>query len=181
MTSKKLTTSMLQRPDFFNEFLTQDTSRLCGSSCGTAYALGLLNNVGALGLMTVFPDEYPQMLTVSSDFGFDQLETERLLFEIDHCAAGAYLAQRWGFPNELVAAMATHHDEPEADNFNSSNLIKLSWRLSDLLGYAASSPDKVWSYEALLGLLPTLTSSWLGESSEAAHAELTARLDAAQV
>ena len=52
-------------------------------------------------MMSAYPDEYSRMLEVSDDFGFDLLNTERDLFEIDHCAAGAYLAQDWGFPDEL--------------------------------------------------------------------------------
>src|ERR1700689_1130630 len=75
-----------------------------------AYTAGLLHNLGALGLMSAYPDEYSRMLEVSNDFGFDLLKTERYLFEIDHCAAGAYLAQAWDFPYELAAAIATHHD-----------------------------------------------------------------------
>ena len=47
---------------------------------------GLLHNLGTLGLMSAYPDEYPRMLEVSNDFGFDLLNTERDLFEIDYCA-----------------------------------------------------------------------------------------------
>jgi HD-like signal output (HDOD) protein len=56
------------------------------------YTAGLLHNLGALGLMSAYPSEYSRMLEVSRDFGFDLLNTERDLFEIDHCAAGAWLA-----------------------------------------------------------------------------------------
>jgi len=121
------------------------------------------------------------MLEVSTDFGFDLLQTERDLFEIDHCAAGAYLAQDWDFPDELAAAIATHHDEPVPGDLSLENLVKVSWRLSDTLGYAAFSPDKLWLYEDLIAFVPGAASSWLGESAEAAKAELDTRLAAAPI
>ena len=56
------------------------------------------------------------------------------------------------------------------------NLLRVSWRLSDALGYAAFSPDKPWTWEELIAFLPNPGSSWLGESPEAAKTELDSRL-----
>jgi putative nucleotidyltransferase with HDIG domain len=147
----------------------------------TAYTAGLLHNLGTLGLMSAFPDEYSRMLEVNNDFGFDLLQTERDLFEIDHCAAGAYLAQDWDFPDELAAAIAVHHDEPVPGEVSLDNLVKVSWRLSDALGFAAFSPDHPWTYEELIAFVPNAGTSWLGESAEAAKQELDARLAAAPI
>jgi HD-like signal output (HDOD) protein len=129
--------------------------------------------------MSAYPDEYSRMLAVSDDFGFDLLRTERDLFEIDHCAAGAYIAQDWGFPDELAAVAATHHDEPSPGDLGLYHLIKVSWRLSDALGFAAFSPDREWSWQELTAMLPTRRASWLFESAESARAELATRLAAA--
>jgi putative nucleotidyltransferase with HDIG domain len=142
----------------------------------TAYTYGLLHNLGSLGLMSAYPDEYSRMLEVSNDFGFDLLRTERDLFDIDHCAAGAYLAQDWGFPDELAAAIATHHDDPVAGEISLDNVAKVGWRLADVLGYAAFSPARVWEYATLVEFLPNAGTSWLGESAEAATRELSRRL-----
>ena len=141
-----------------------------------AYTYGLLHNLGTLGLMSAYPDEYSRMLEVSNDFGFDLLRTERDLFDIDHCAAGAYLAQDWDFPDEMAAVLATHHDVPVAGECTLDNLIRVGWRLGDALGYAAFSPDKQWEYGELTSFLPGVDGSWLGESPEAAQEELKARL-----
>ena len=145
----------------------------------SAYTAGLLHNLGTLGLMSAYPEEYSRMLEVSDDFGFDLLRTERDLFEIDHCAAGAYLAQDWGFPDELAAVIATHHDEPAPGECSLDNLVKLSWRLADTLGYTAFSPEKQYTWEELVVELPNAKTSWLGESPEAAQAELAKMLAAA--
>jgi putative nucleotidyltransferase with HDIG domain len=152
--------------------IAEEAARIARSDRDAAYTTGLLHNLGTLGMMSAYPDEYSRMLEVSDDFHFDLLQTERDLFEIDHCAAGAYLAQDWNFPDELVAAIATHHEEPVPGAVSLDNLIKVSWRLADVLGYAAFSPNRVWTWEELIAFLPKAGSSWLCESPEAAKAKL---------
>jgi putative nucleotidyltransferase with HDIG domain len=161
--------------------IAEEAARTFRVSRDSAYTLGLLHNLGTLGLMSAYPAEYARMLEVSNEFGFELLKTERDLFEIDHCAAGAYLAQDWDFPDELAAAIATHHDEPIPGEGGLDNLGKVCWRLADALGYAAFSPEKPWSYDQIVGFMPNLKSSWLGESPEAAVAELSRRLSAAPI
>jgi putative nucleotidyltransferase with HDIG domain len=152
--------------------IAEEAARITRSDRDGAYTTGLLHNLGTLGMMSAYPDQYSDMLEVSNDLGFDLLQTERELFEIDHCAAGAYLAQDWGFPDKLAAAIATHHDQPVPGEIGLDNLVKVSWRLADALGYAAFSPKKLWTWEELIAFLPNPASSWLGESPDAAKAKL---------
>jgi putative nucleotidyltransferase with HDIG domain len=159
-------------------FIAEEAARISGLDSEAAYTAGLLQNLGILGLMSAYPDEYSRMLDVSNDFGFDLLQTERDLFDIDHCAAGAYLAQDWDFPDELAAAIATHHDDPVADESSLYNIIKVSWRLTDTLGYTAFSPVKDWAFEELAAYLPRVPNSWLVQSAESAKAEIDNRLAA---
>ena len=156
--------------------LAEEAARVSRLPRDGAYTLGLLHNLGTLGMMSAYPDEYSRMLEVSNDFGFDLLQTERDLFEIDHCEAGAYLAQDWDYPDELAAAIATHHEDPAPGENSLDNLVRVSWRLSDALGYAAFSPDRLWRYEELLAYVPNAESAWFGESAESARAELEHRL-----
>jgi putative nucleotidyltransferase with HDIG domain len=158
--------------------IAEEAARIAAMDRDNAYTAGLLHNLGTLGLMSAYPEEYSRMLEVSDDFGFDLLETERDLFEIDHCAAGAYMAQDWDFPDELAAVIATHHDHPVPEERSLYNLIKVSWRLCDTLGYAAFSPARQWKWEELIAFLPHAGSSWLGEC-ETAKAEISKRLAAA--
>jgi len=158
--------------------ITEELAARFRQSRESAYTLGLLHNLGTLGLMSAYPEQYSCMLEVNEDFGFDLLQTERDLFEIDHCLAGCYLAQDWDYPDELAAAIAGHHDEPAAGDLSLDNLIRVSWRLSDALGYVSFSRDKAWKYEELMAFAPASESSWLGQSPEAAQAELKTRLTA---
>jgi putative nucleotidyltransferase with HDIG domain len=152
--------------------IAEEAARITRSDRDSAYTTGLLHNLGTLGMMSAYPDEYSRMLEISADFSFDLLRTERDLFDIDHCAAGAYLAQDWDFPDELAAAIATHHDKPVPGEISLDNLVKVSWRLADVLGYAASLPNEPWTWEELIAFLPNAGTSWLGESPEAARAKL---------
>jgi putative nucleotidyltransferase with HDIG domain len=159
--------------------IAEEAAKGARSDCDDAYTAGLLHNLGTLGLMSAYPDEYSRMLEVSDSFGLDLLRTERDLFEIDHCAAGAYLAQDWDFPDELAAAIANHHDPPVPEESSLDNVIKVSWRLADVLGYAAFSPDKAWTWEELTAYLPVAKSSWLRASPEAAKTKFNSILDSA--
>ena len=151
--------------------IAEEAARVTRSNRDGAYTAGLLHNLGTLGMMSAYPDEYSRLLEVSDDYGFDLLQTERDLFEIDHCAAGAYLAQDWDFPDEIVAAIAAHHEEPVPGETSMANIIKTSWRLADVLGYAAFSPSRVWTFDELIGFF-LKGSSWLVESPEAAKEKI---------
>jgi len=147
--------------------IAEEAARLWRLPRDAAYTYGLLHNLGALGLMSAFPAEYLRMLEVSNENGYDLLKTERDLFEIDHCAAGAYMAQDWDFPDELAAAIATHHDDPVPGESSLDNVLKVSWRLADAYGYSAFAPEPKWTLDLLLGLVPNAGNSWLGDPEEA--------------
>jgi len=156
--------------------IAEEISRVSGVARESAYTAGLLHNLGTLGLMSAYPDEYSRMLEVSNDFGFDLLQTEQDLFEIDHATAGAFLAHDWDFPDELAAAIAAHHDEPFSRVCSLDSLIQVSWRLADTLGYAAFSPKKAWTWEELMEFVPNAGSAWFGGSPEAGRVEIDERL-----
>lgn len=155
--------------------LTEESSKVSRAAVESAYTAGLLHNLGSLGLMAAYPEEYARMLEVSSECGFELLRTERDLFEIDHCAAGAYLAQEWNFPDEIAAVIATHHEEPAGDS-SLYSLVQVCWRLADILGYVAFPPDKAWTYDELVALIPRASKSWLGEGIEVTQGEIESRL-----
>ena len=157
--------------------LTEELARAANSSVDVAYTAGLLHNLGSLGLMSAYPEEYDRMLEVSRDCGFDLILTERDLFEIDHCAAGAYLADEWNFPQAIIAAIATHHEQP-GPGATLSNLLRVAWRLADALSFAAFPHAESRGYDELIGLIPIVRKSWLTTGADAAKTEVAARLEA---
>jgi len=159
--------------------IAEEAARVGGVAADTAYTAGLLHNLGTFGLMSAYPEEYTRMLDVTQEFGFDLLQTERDLFDIDHCLAGCYLAQDWDFPDELAAAIAVHHEDPVAGEASLDNVIKVSWRLADALGYLAFPPDKPLSYGELVAFLPNAPSFAHGKSQAEFKAAVDQRLAAA--
>ena len=161
--------------------IAEEAARVSGVAPDAAYTAGLLHNLGTLGLMSAYPEEYSRMLEVTQEFGFDLLQTERDLFDIDHCLAGCYLAQDWEFPDELAAAIAVHHDDPVQGEISLDNVVKVSWRLADVLGYVAFPPDRAWTYEELVAFLPKAASFARGKSREEFKASIDERLAAAPI
>ncbi len=145
----------------------------------TAYTIGLLHNLGTLCLMASHPEAYNRMIEVSDEFGFDLLQTEHDLFDIDHCDAGEYLAREWCFPDLLVSAISTHHADPVEGERSAANLARISWRVADTLGHAAFARDREWSYDELMAFVPEAANDWLKDEPEAVANELSERLSQA--
>jgi putative nucleotidyltransferase with HDIG domain len=141
-----------------------------------ACTAGLLHNVGILGLMAVYTEEYGRMLEILARFKYDHLQTESDLFEIDHCAAGAWLVKEWNLPDDLAGAIATHHEAPVEGEVSLVNLIRVSWRLSDTFGFAPFRTDRLWSWQELMKFLPNANGSWLAGSPTAAMSEISKRV-----
>ena len=159
--------------------VAEEAARAAGFPVDQAYTAGLLHNLGTLGLMSAYPEEYHRMLEVTQDFGFDLLQTERDLFDIDHCLAGCYLAQDWSFPDELAAAIAVHHEDPVTGELSLDNIVKVSWRLADTLGFVAFPAERPWEYQELVSFLPHPETFAHGQPAEAFKAALDERLRAA--
>jgi putative nucleotidyltransferase with HDIG domain len=72
-----------------------------------AYYAGLLCDIGKL----IFEKHLREVNWNNSDWGrLSFLEMERAYFGIDHAALGAELAHHWQLPEELVTAIAFHHE-----------------------------------------------------------------------
>jgi HD-like signal output (HDOD) protein len=160
--------------------LTDESARAAAARVDGAYTAGLLHNLGTLGLMSAYPEEYSRMVEVSAEYGFNLIGTERDLFEIDHCAAGACLAEEWNFPDAIVVAIAAHHEEPKRSP-SLFSLVQVCWRLADLAGYAPLPADKEWAYEELVALVPVNSKSWLTEGMERVKHEIGTRLNSFQL
>jgi len=156
--------------------LTEESARACGGPVESAYTAGLLHDLGTLGLMAAYPEEYNRMLEVSRDYGFDLIQAERDLFEIDHCSAGTYLSEEWNFPEEIGVAIAKHHFDPVPGSKSVSGLVRVGWRLADVLGYGAFPPERPWTYEELIAAMPGANRSWLGAGIDETKEELAKRL-----
>jgi len=134
--------------------LTEDLAGACLVSASEAYTAGLLHDIGRIGLMACYPVEYGNILSVSAERSFDLLQTERDLFDIDHCQAGAWLAGTWGLPPDIVLAAMHHHEAPTMHKFSIPNLVALGCRLADCLGFTVVGSSDPWTFEDVRNCLP---------------------------
>jgi HD-like signal output (HDOD) protein len=110
-------------------------------SVGNLYALpgmytaGLIHDLGRLGLILAGGDQYVHCTSREFTCTAEALELEKTLFGMDHCEAGAFLAQTWGFPASLITHMANHHESREGTLADPHYLIQTACRLADSLGF----------------------------------------------
>ena len=98
---------------------------------GLAYLAGLLHNFGILLLGHLFPDDFRLLNDgLAREPGRPLLSLEDELLGVSHVELGAWLMQSWNMPDELVSAIANHHDEEYAGAYAIyPNLVLLANRL----------------------------------------------------
>ena len=88
----------------------QEIALLSGVSPDYAYITGILHDIGQLCLhmlnQPVFEKVYAEAL-----LDRQMVAREAQVFGTDHCAIGAQLAEYWNLPEEIRAAILTHHDD----------------------------------------------------------------------
>ena len=99
-----------------------------------AYTAGLLHDVGRLALLACYPNEYGNLIVVARENDFDELECERQLFDIDHCAAGEWLGREWNLPQDFVDAISQHHTAEAADR-SLLSVITAANAVADTIGF----------------------------------------------
>ena len=99
-----------------------------------AYTAGLLHDVGRLALLSCYPTEYGNLIAVARENEFDELECERELFDVDHCAAGEWLGRHWNLPPEFVDAIAHHHTAEAKDN-SLLSIVTAANTVADAVGF----------------------------------------------
>jgi HD-like signal output (HDOD) protein len=76
---------------------------------GTAMIAGLLHDIGQLWLIRFLPDAFAEVLNEVRDGAIAIDAAERSRFGFDHATIGAWLAENWNLPGNLVAAILHHH------------------------------------------------------------------------
>ncbi len=134
--------------------LTENVARGCGIPAERAYMAGLLHDVGRLGMMTAYPQEYARLLDVAAEEGLPLIQAELDIFDIDHCMAGAWLAAEWSLPPEVRFVAQTHHEAPEPGDRELGNLLRITNRITNLIGFSVTPESDTYSFEDLVDMLP---------------------------
>ena len=109
---------------------------------------GLLHDLGKVVLFQHFVKEYERVLELMEKKSLTFIQAERSLYSIDHASVGNALATRWGFPPNITASVAYHHNpEPAGDFFDFASVTAAAkcphsdysggWIVCDRGGYLA--------------------------------------------
>jgi putative nucleotidyltransferase with HDIG domain len=134
--------------------LSEELASVCCMPTDRAFTAGLLHDVGRLGLLVAYPVQYANAVLVSDENGFDLLQTERDLFDIDHGEAGRWLMREWKLPEEFHEVAARHHQDLLPTRFDLLEVVSLACRLADTLGYEVVKPRQPYTLEEVRAALP---------------------------
>jgi HD-like signal output (HDOD) protein len=120
----------------------------------TAYTLGLLHDIGRLGLLKSYPAEYAPVLSGSFETGEQVLCAERALLRVDHGVAGAWLVKNWSFPAPFIQACKDHHDLLDPNDPELLQVVKVSCRIAEAIGFSAVQYTTPPVYDEVIRSLP---------------------------
>ena len=80
----------------------------------TASIAALVHDIGKLVMVRFMKADVKQILALRDERGLAFFEAERELFGCDHAEVGGEMARRWGFPDDIAAAIECHHQVPVA-------------------------------------------------------------------
>jgi HD-like signal output (HDOD) protein len=157
--------------------ISEKLARSCKLDPDVAYIAGLLRDIGRLGLLVKYPEAYGNLLAVSAEHSLNLITSERELFDIDHCEAGAWMMDNLPFPVEFQEVAARHHDLPSGP-FRMLHLIRLSDRMADALGFSVLSLNAPPSFEEIIEELPEQARSRVQTDPEELKVEVISRIQA---
>jgi putative nucleotidyltransferase with HDIG domain len=88
----------------------------------SAYVSGILHDIGKIILSNIHPDLLKKIRNFCAERSIPDYTLEYLSAGMNHAGIGALIAEKWNFPEELVAAIRYHHN-PSAAPRDYRNLV----------------------------------------------------------
>jgi HD-like signal output (HDOD) protein len=145
--------------------LSREIARASNLPADRAYAVGLLHDIGRLGLLATFPKEYKHAIQASQDEGVPLAQQERAIFGMDHCELGLVMAKEWNLPEHFSQALVGSHELEESQEIDLPRAVHVACLLADALGFCFVPPVKKFAVDGVLALLPDSARNRLPETS----------------
>jgi HD-like signal output (HDOD) protein len=120
--------------------LADEIAAACDAFGSVAFTAGIMHDVGRLGLLVAYPEEYERVVRNAADRCLDLLDFEEEEFGAHHAEAGRMLAERWELPSEMAVIAGRHHDPCEGAELSLLRIVHVACRLADVLGYDVVKP-----------------------------------------
>lgn len=102
-----------------------------------AFTIGLLHDIGKLVMgQALTPDQQSEIRQRVELEKFSRIEAEKAVLGTDHCEVGACLLQDWHLPDDIVEAVAHHHQPVHEPRPRLSVVTHLANCLAHLAGSA---------------------------------------------
>jgi putative nucleotidyltransferase with HDIG domain len=134
--------------------LAGEIAEACGEYTNVAFTAGIMHDIGRLGLLVAYPDEYERVVRDAAERSLDILDFEAEEFGANHAEAGRLLAERWELPSEMRVIAGRHHDPCEGTELSLLRIVHVACRLADVLGYDVVKPLTPLSVEEIIAELP---------------------------
>jgi putative nucleotidyltransferase with HDIG domain len=135
-------------------FLASELARVVGFPEDRAYSLGLMHDIGRLGMLSTAPGRYVDLLALQYGHPLEVLVAEERALGMNHCKAGSWLAKVWGLPAEFAEVAASHHDLLLNTDQPAAALVGLACRLAHAGGFAVENCKQTVSKEAICDAPP---------------------------
>lgn len=89
---------------------SQPLARIAGIDCDLAFTAALVHDVGKVVLAHAVPEQVERVVATAKENNQPLYEAERAILKTDHAIVGGRLLDRWGFPQNISAAVRYHHD-----------------------------------------------------------------------
>jgi len=153
--------------------LAEEIALACDAFAGTAFTAGIMHDIGRLGLLLAYPEEYEQVIRSAAERSLDVLDFEQEEFGAHHAEAGRLLAELWGLPPEMGLIAGRHHDPCEGTELDLLRIVHVACRLADVLGYDVVRPLSTSNVSDAIADLPARAREHLARDP----AELCGRIE----
>jgi putative nucleotidyltransferase with HDIG domain len=162
--------------------IAQQLAEAGAMDADAAYSAGIMHDVGRLALAVLSPKPYSSLLQKHQGSPSSLLEAERALFGFDHCEAGSHLVADWKLPPNFETIVSSHHRPRQRDDgWHMPDLINVSCRMADTVGFSVFQGCEITPYEVLLEELPDRERKSFCPNKEQLVIDISSKINAAEV
>jgi HD-like signal output (HDOD) protein len=130
-------------------FFASELAPFFGIPEDRAYTLGLMHDIGRLGMLATYPGPYLDVAARTYRTPLECLGSEECVLGMNHCKAGLWLARVWGLPAEFSESAAAHHAMVIEAHWQAARLTGMACRLAHAGGFVFERCKPVHAEEAI--------------------------------